>query len=107
MEDTVALKVTRKNLQCLAEAFANDAPDEFKHIHRAEVVAHFKMHIEDAWFYVRIQGCCASITGFEKRTRKKDASTCRPAPLKQDGQTHAILSRHDLRCTHLVLKPGA
>jgi len=49
MEDTVALKVTRKNLQCLAEAFANDAPDEFKHIRRAEVVAHFKMHIEDAW----------------------------------------------------------
>ena len=49
MEDTVALKVTRKNLQRLAEAFANDAPEEFKHIHRAEVVAHFKMHIEDAW----------------------------------------------------------
>ena len=49
MEDTVALKVTRKNLQRLAEAFANDAPDEFKHVHRAEVVAHFKMHIEDAW----------------------------------------------------------
>jgi hypothetical protein len=49
MEDTVALKVTRKNLQRLAEAFANDAPDELRYIHRAEVVANFKMHIEDAW----------------------------------------------------------
>jgi hypothetical protein len=49
MEDTVALKVTRKNLQRLAEAFANDAPNEYKHIQRAEVMEHFKMHIEDAW----------------------------------------------------------
>ena len=49
MEDTLALKVTLKNLQCLAEAFANGAPDEFKYIHRADVVAHFKMHVEDAW----------------------------------------------------------
>ena len=49
MEDTVALKVTRKNLHRLAEAFANDAPDEFKHIHREDVMAQFKMHIEDAW----------------------------------------------------------
>ena len=49
MEDTVALKVTRKNLHRLAEAFANDVPDEYRHIHRADVMAHFKMHIEDAW----------------------------------------------------------
>lgn len=49
MKDTLALKVTRKNLQRLAEAFANDAPDEYRHIHRADVMAHFKMHIEDAW----------------------------------------------------------
>ena len=49
MTDTVALKVTRKNLQRLAEAFANDAPEEYKHIHRADVMAHFKMHIEEAW----------------------------------------------------------
>ena len=49
MEDTVALKVTRKNLLRLAEAFANDAPDEFKYFHRADVVAHFKMSVEDAW----------------------------------------------------------
>ena len=49
MQDTVALKITRKNLQRLAEAFANDAPDEYQHIHRADVMAHFKMHIEDAW----------------------------------------------------------
>ena len=49
MQDTVALKVTRKNLQRLAEAFANDAPDEYRHGHRADVMAHFKMHIEEAW----------------------------------------------------------
>jgi Holliday junction resolvase-like predicted endonuclease len=49
MEDTVALKVTRKNLQRLAEAFANDAPNEYRHFCRADVMAHFKMHIEDAW----------------------------------------------------------
>lgn len=49
MEDRVALKVTRKNLHRLAEAFANDAPAEFGHIHKADVMAHFKMHIEDAW----------------------------------------------------------
>ena len=48
MEDRVALKVTRKNLQRLAEAFANDAPDDYQHLH-ADVMAHFKMHIEDAW----------------------------------------------------------
>jgi len=49
MEDRVALKVTRKNLHRLAEAFANDAPGEYKYIHRNDVMAHFKMHIEDAW----------------------------------------------------------
>jgi hypothetical protein len=49
MEDRVALKVTRKNLQRLAEAFANDAPGDYGYIHRADIMAHFKMHIEDAW----------------------------------------------------------
>jgi hypothetical protein len=49
MEDTVALKVTRKNLQRLAEAFANDAADPYRHFHKADVMAHFKMNIEDAW----------------------------------------------------------
>src|SRR4029077_2812666 len=49
MEDTVALKVTRKNLQRLAEAFANDAADPYRNFHRADVMAHFKMNIEDAW----------------------------------------------------------
>ena len=49
MEDTVALKVTRKNLQRLAEAFANDAADPYQNFHRADVMAHFKMNIEDAW----------------------------------------------------------
>lgn len=49
MQDTVALKVTRKNLLRLAEAFANDAPDEYRYVHRAAVVAHFKMSVEDAW----------------------------------------------------------
>ena len=49
MQDTVALKITRKNLQRLAEAFANDAPDEYKHGQRADVMAQFKMHIEEAW----------------------------------------------------------
>ena len=49
MEDRLALKVTRKNLQRLAEAFANDLPDEYKYLHRADFMAHFKMHIEDAW----------------------------------------------------------
>jgi hypothetical protein len=49
MEDTVALKVTRKNLQRLAEAFANDAADPYQNLHRADVMAHFKMNIEDAW----------------------------------------------------------
>jgi hypothetical protein len=49
MEDTIALKITRKNLQRLAEAFANDVPEEYKHFHRADVMAHFKMNIEDAW----------------------------------------------------------
>lgn len=49
MRDTVALKVTRKNLQRLAEDFANDAPDQYKHGHRADVMAQFKMHIEEAW----------------------------------------------------------
>ena len=49
MEDAVALKVTRKNLQRLAEAFANDTADPYKHFHRADVMAHFKMNIEDAW----------------------------------------------------------
>jgi hypothetical protein len=49
MEDSVALKITRKNLQRLAEAFANGAVDQFKHVHKADVMAHFKMHIEDAW----------------------------------------------------------
>jgi hypothetical protein len=49
MEDRLALKVTRKNLHRLAEAFANDAPDEYRHIHRADIMAQFKMHIEDAW----------------------------------------------------------
>jgi hypothetical protein len=49
LEDTVALKVTRKNLQRLAEAFANDAADPYKHFHRADVMAHFKMNIEEAW----------------------------------------------------------
>jgi hypothetical protein len=49
MEDRVALKVTRKNLQRLAEAFANDAPEEYKLVRKLDVMAHFKMHIEDAW----------------------------------------------------------
>ena len=49
MEDTVALKVTRKNLQRLAEAFANDAADPYRHFPKADVMAHFKMNIEDAW----------------------------------------------------------
>ena len=49
MEDTVALKVTRKNLERLAEAFANDAADPYRHFHKADVMAHFKMNIEDAW----------------------------------------------------------
>lgn len=49
MEDTVALRVTRKNLQRLAEAFANDAADPYRHFHKADVMAHFKMNIEDAW----------------------------------------------------------
>ena len=49
MEDTVALKVTRKNLQRLAEAFANDPADPYQNFHRADVMAHFKMNIEDAW----------------------------------------------------------
>ncbi len=49
MEDTVALKITRKNLQRLAEAFANDAPDLYTHFHKADVMAHFKMNVEEAW----------------------------------------------------------
>lgn len=49
MEDTVALKVTRKNLQRLAEAFANDVSDPYRHLPKADVMAHFKMNIEDAW----------------------------------------------------------
>ena len=49
MQDTVALKVTRKNLQRLAEAFANDTPDAYKCGQRADVMAQFKMHIEEAW----------------------------------------------------------
>ena len=49
MQDTVALKVTRKNLHRLAEAFANDAPNEYKYGQRADVMAQFKMHIEEAW----------------------------------------------------------
>jgi hypothetical protein len=49
MKDSLALKVTRNNVQHLAEAFANDVPAEYKHILRADIMAHFKMHIEDAW----------------------------------------------------------
>jgi hypothetical protein len=49
MEHTVAVKITRENLQKVAEEFANSAPEGFKHIPKWHAVNQFKMFVEEAW----------------------------------------------------------
>ena len=49
MEHTLAVKVTRENLQKVAEEFANSAPEGFKHIPKWHAVKQFKMLVEEAW----------------------------------------------------------
>ena len=49
MEHTVAVKITRENLQKVAEEFANSAPEGFEHIPKWHAVKQFKMFVEEAW----------------------------------------------------------
>lgn len=49
MEHTRAVKVTRENLQKVAEEFANSAPEGFKHIPKWHAVKQFKILVEEAW----------------------------------------------------------
>jgi hypothetical protein len=49
MEHTVAVKITRENLQKVAEEFANSAPEGFEHIPKWHAAKQFKMFVEQAW----------------------------------------------------------
>ena len=49
MDHTVAVKITRENLQKVAEEFANSAPEGLKHIPKGHAVKQFKILVEQAW----------------------------------------------------------